>query len=192
MADDNLAYKYDEIYDELINGEIFLMTPRPTVNHNRVSSNIEKIFSNHLENKLCESFRDGVDLYLNDKNRFVPDGMIVCDRSKIKADGVHGAPDLVIEVLSPSTAKNDRGKKKDAYEKAGAGEYWIVNTVDKSIEVYLLESGKYVLDNVYSIYPDYILKKMNDEERAAVETELKCSLFDDLTIKLEDIFANMF
>ena len=58
--------------------------------------------------------------------------------------------------------------------------------------MYLLESGKYVLDNVYSIYPDYILKKMNDEERAAVETELKCSLFDDLTIKLEDIFANMF
>ena len=42
MADDNLAYKYDEIYDELINGEIFLMTPRPTVNHNRVSSNIDR------------------------------------------------------------------------------------------------------------------------------------------------------
>ena len=192
MNSNNSAYQYNETYDELIDGKIVMMTPRPAVNHNIVSGNIFHIFKNYLSGKTCMPFSNSADLYLSENNRFVPDGMIVCDRSKIKYDGVYGAPDLVIEVLSPSTAKNDRGKKKDAYEKAGVGEYWIVNTVDKSIEVYLLESGKYVLDNVYSIYPDYILKKMNDEERAAVETELKCSLFDDLTIKLEDIFANMF
>ena len=96
MNSDNLAYKYDEICDELINGEIVMMTPRPAVNHNIIAGNIYTIFNVYLRGKSCMSFGDGVDLYLNDKNRFVPDGMIVCDRSKIKADGVHGAPDLVI------------------------------------------------------------------------------------------------
>ena len=73
--------------------------------------------------------------------RFVPDFMVVCDREKIKADGVHSAPDLVLEVLSPSTAKNDKGYKKSVYESSGVPEYWIVSPKEKSIEVYLLQDG---------------------------------------------------
>ncbi|MCI8284213.1 MAG: Uma2 family endonuclease [Firmicutes bacterium] len=193
MNADNLEYEiYDEVYDELIGGEIVVMTPRPAVNHNMVSGNIFYVLKKYFDGKPCIPFGDGVDLYLSEENRFVPDGMIVCDRDKIKSDGVYGAPDMVIEVLSPSTAKNDKSKKKDAYEKAGVREYWIVNTMDKSIEVYLLKNGRFILDNIYSVYPEYLLKKMNDEERAAVETEFKCSLFDDLVIKLDDIFKNMF
>ncbi len=157
--DDNSALENDiGIYDELIDGEIVMMSPRPAVNHNIVAGNIHTIFNVYLRDKPCVPFGDGTDLYLSKNNRFIPDGMIVCDRSKIKSDGVYGAPDLVIEVLSPSTAKNDKFKKKNAYEKAGVREYWIVDTMNKSIEIYLLKGKNYILDNVYSIYPDYLLK----------------------------------
>ena len=117
--------------------------------------------------------------------------MVVCDRDKIKQDGVHGVPDLVVEVLSPSTMRNDRGHKKDAYAQCGVQEYWIVNPVDKSVESYCLDGAVYVLHDVYALRPDWELEKMTDEERAALVTQFKCSLFDDLTIQIADIFERV-
>lgn len=191
--DDNLAYIYEEeSWNEMIDGNLVAMSPRPTVNHNIVASNIYRIFANYLKGKKCVSFADGTDLYLTKKDRFVPDGMIVCDIKKIKLNGVYGAPDLVIEVLSPNTAKNDKGHKKSIYEKSGVWEYWIVDPLNKMIEVYLLEDGKFILDEVYSIFPDYMLEKMTKEEQAAIPIKFKCSLFDDLTIYLEDVFERTF
>lgn len=150
------------------------------------------IFSNYLDGKKCIPFGDGTDLYLFENDRFIPDGMIICDKDKIKPDGVYGAPDLVVEVLSPSTVKNDRGYKKDMYEKAGVPEYWIVNPADKTLEVYLLKGNQYILNDTFSVYPDYILDKMTEKERAAVVTQFQCHLFHDLTIKLENIFKRVF
>jgi len=183
----NLAYE-DETWDEMINGQIIMMSPRPTTNHIQVAGNIYNIFSNYLKGKRCRPFPDGADLYLTEKDRFVPDGMIVCDPNKIHQNGVHGAPDLVVEVLSSSTAKRDRVYKKATYEKAGVKEYWIVNPIDKSIEQYLLENGQFVLNEVYVIHPDYVIEKMTEEEKATIITEFKCSLYDDLLIKIEDVF----
>ena len=182
----------EEIWTEIINGKVIAMSPRPSVNHHRVSLNIANIFSGFLKGKTCQVFGDGVDLFLSEQNRFIPDGMIVCDPDKVKHGGVYGAPDLVIEVLSPGTARNDRGSKKDAYETAGVREYWIVEPEAKSVEFYLLKNGKFLLDNVYSVYPDYLLGKMSTEEKAAVPAEFHCSLYEDLTITLEDVFADMF
>lgn len=173
----NTAYQ-EEVWTEIISGELITMSPRPSVNHHRVSLNIANIFSKFLKRKTYQVFGDGVDLFLSDQNRFIPDGMIVCNLDKIKRDGIYGTPDLVIEVLSPSTARYDRGHKKDAYEAAGVREYWIVEPEVKSLEVYLLKDGKFILDNVYSIYPDYLLEKMSDEEKAAIPTEFRCSLYD--------------
>ena len=185
----NLAYQYeDEIWDEMIDGKIVAMSPRPAVNHNIISGNIYHIFKTYLSGKKCVPFGDGTDLYLTPKDRFVPDGMIVCNRDKIKPKGVYGAPDLVIEVLSPSTAKNDRGYKKRVYGTCGIPEYWIVSPSEKAVYVYLLQDRKYNLDNVYSLYPDYMLTKMTEEEQAAIPTEFQCHLFRDLVIRLEDIF----
>ena len=185
----NLAYQYeDEIWDEMIDGKIVAMSPRPAVNHNIISGNIYHIFKTYLSGKKCVPFGDGTDLYLTPKDRFVPDGMIVCNRDKIKPKGVYGAPDLVIEVLSPSTAKNDRGYKKRVYGTCGIPEYWIVSPSEKAVYVYLLQDGQYNLDNVYSLYPDYMLTKMTEEEQAAIPTEFQCHLFRDLVIRLEDIF----
>lgn len=186
---DNLAYQ-EEYKEEMLNGEIVLMSPSPTVNHNIISENICTIFKVYLKGKPCIPFGDGTDLHLTDKDCFVPDGMIVCDRNKIKTTGVYGAPNLVLEILSPSTSKRDRGYKKNLYEKCGVTEYWIVSPKERSIEVYLLKDGKYILDNIYIDYPDYELERMTEEEKANVITDFKCHLYDDLIISLDDIFSD--
>ena len=188
---ENLAYQ-EMRREELIDGEAVMMSPRPTVNHNRVAYNIATLFDNYLRGKKCVPFSDGVDLYLDEKNRFIPDFMIVCDPDKIKPDGVYGAPDLVVEVLSPSTAKNDRGYKKDTYAKFGVREYWLVSPGDKTVEVYRAENGAFFLYDIYSQHPDWELAKMSKVERLTVVTHFKCSLYDDLEISLEDIFYRTF
>ena len=188
----NMAYNYDDDYrSELINGKIIMMSPRPVFNHVTVASNIYRIFANYLKGKSCTPFDDGFDLYLTKKDHFVPDAMVVCDPDKIHNDGVHGAPDLVVEVLSPSTAKRDKTYKKQVYEQCGVQEYWIVDVDSKRLEQYLLQEGQLQLVEVYSVYPDYIWNKMTAEEQAAVPLELKCSLYDDLLIKLEDVFERV-
>ena len=118
--------------------------------------------------------------------------MVVCDPDKIKSDGIHGAPDLVVEVLSPSTARNDKTHKKDVYASCGVREYWLVSPGDKTVEVYRTDGIEFVLHEIYALRPDWELEKMSEEERAAVETHFKCSLFDDLEISPEDIFCRTF
>ena len=187
---DNLAYQ-EERREELIGGKVVMMSPA-SAEHVYTAGSIYNIFKNYLKGKNCIPFSDGLLVHLTDENKFVPDMMVVCDRSKIKSDGVHGAPDLVVEVLSPSTAKDDRTRKKEVYEACGVPEYWLVSPTDKSIEIYLLESGKYILHDVYTVRPDWVLKQMTDEERAAIVTEFKCHLYDDLIIRLDDIFGDLF
>lgn len=185
--DGNLAYKLEPV-EETIGGKVVMMAS-PTVNHNRTAGNIHTIFDVYLKGRKCEPFQDGTALFLEeDREEYKPDMMVVCDPDKVQADGVHGAPDLVVEVLSPSTGRNDRGHKKDAYEKYGVREYWIVDPANRAVEQYILESGRLILRDVYQQYPSFMLKKMNEEERAALVTEFQCTLFDDLTIPLEDVF----
>ncbi|MCI8441546.1 MAG: Uma2 family endonuclease, partial [Provencibacterium sp.] len=96
---DNLAYQ-EEIRDEMLNGRVVLMSPRPTVNHNRVIGNIFFAFMGYLRGKTCEPFADGTDVYLSEKDRVIPDVMIICKKEIIKRKGVFGVPDLIVEVLS--------------------------------------------------------------------------------------------
>lgn len=191
----NLAYQDDFIAkrrEELIGGKVVMMSPRPSFNHNQVSYNIATLFAHYLRGKKCTPIADGMDLYLDEDNQFVPDFMVVCDPDKIKSDGVHGAPDLVVEVLSPSTMRNDKTHKKDVYARCGVQEYWIVDPVSKSLEIYRTNGTGFDLDDIYALHPDWELAKMSEEERAAVVTHFRCSLFDDLDISLEDIFYRTF
>ena len=174
----NLAYQEDR-REELIGGKVVMMSPA-SAGHTYVAG------------KKCVPFGDGLLVHLTDEDKFVPDMMVVCDRDKIKRTYIDGAPDLVVEVLSPGTAKNDKGYKKRVYESSGVPEYWLVNPADKSIEVYLLENGRYTVDNVYTLYPAEELEEMTDEERAAIVTEFRCHLYDDLIIRLDDIFGDLF
>ena len=191
----NLAYQDDfaaKRREELVDGKTVMMSPRPSVNHSQVASNIYYLFAHYLRKKTCRPLADGVDLYLDEDNQFIPDFMVVCDPDKIKPDGVHGAPDLVVEVLSPSTARNDKTRKKDIYARCGVQEYWIVDPSGKSLEIYRTSGSEFMLYDVHALYPDWQLAQMSEDERAAVVTHFKCSLFDDLDISLEDIFYRTF
>lgn len=187
---DNLAYQ-DDIRFEKINGQIVAMSPSPLVNHSMIVGNIYTLFKSYLKGKTCRTFSDNVDVHLDEHNTFIPDVTIVCKRDIIKPNGIYGTPDLVVEILSPSTSRRDKKEKKDAYEKHGVKEYWIVSPNDKSVEVHLLKNDTFVLDNVYTVYPDYLLEKMSPEDKSKIIEEFKVSLFDDLIIKLDDVFESV-
>lgn len=187
---DNLAFN-DDIDFEVIDGKTYYMTPRPVPNHNTVIVNLTAIFRNYLKGKNCIVFSDGVDLHLDEKNKVIPDLMVICNRDFIKSNGVYGAPNLIIEVLSPTTAIRDKGHKKNLYERNGVKEYWLVDISNKSIEVYILKEEKYVLEYIYAIYPDYIIEKMTEDEKQKIITQYKTSIFPDLTISLDDVFYNV-
>ncbi len=196
---DNLAY-IDDIYEnelktELINGKIVMMSPRPKIDHVTVSDNIFFAFRTYLKGKNCRAFSEA-DVFVDEKNRFIPDAMIVCDSDKIQQDGIHGAPDLVVEVLSRSTAKNDRTIKKYLYAKSGVKEYWIVDTWGKYVEVYYNKSGYFVLDNTYFYYTDDEIAQNDkladdDRDKVVIYDRIKVSVCDDLFVKLKDIFENI-
>lgn len=194
---DNLTYVDDFVLKrkrEVIDGVVYMMSPRPRYEHVTVSGNIFFIFRQYLKGKTCRVFPDGLDLFLDEKNQFVPDVMIVCDKNKIKHNGVHGAPDLVVEVLSKTTAQNDKTKKKDAYERVGVKEYWLVDTWSKAVEVYLNDNGHFVLNHIYYYLTDEEIAENNalpDDDMnkiKKVDKEIKVSIFQDLVVKLEDVF----
>ena len=188
----NLAYARDESAwrEELIAGTLVAMAPG-TVNHNRVKGNIYRIFSNYLVGRTCEALPDGTAVYLTETDYYIPDVTVVCEPERIQWNGVHGAPDLVVEVLSPRTAKQDRGRKKEIYEASGVPEYWIVTPGEKTVEQYVLEGGRYVLRETYTLFPPRELEAMTETERARIATEFRCSLDDGLVIRLEEVFARV-
>ena len=175
---------------EILGGKIYNMA-RGTPNHNTIITNISRIFGNFLRGKKCRLFSDGVDVKFDEENTTVPDVMIVCNRDIITKNRIEGAPDLIVEVLSPSTAINDIGYKKDLYEKYGVKEYWIVNQADRSIQVYVLINGGYKLDRLYMVYEDWALYGMDDEEKSGIIKEFKTSLYGDLLISVEEVFENV-
>lgn len=184
--DGNLAYQ-EESREEMLDGKIYLMS-NPSINHYQISLNIVFAFQTRLKGKSCRPFGDGVDVYLTDRNRVIPDAMIVCNKDIIKMDGIHGVPDLIAEILSPSTTKNDRGYKKDLYEAAGVKEYWIVDPNSYSIETYLLADGKYKLNGVYML-PN---NNMIDKDKESCQDTVPVSFYDGFSIPLEEIFNNLF
>ena len=187
-----LAYNYgndSETDYEKINGKIFMLA-RTAVNHSLVMRRLGSIWDAYLRGKRCVALLEP-DLFLDEDNQFIPDLAVVCDRKKLRPNGVYGAPDLVIEILSPSTAANDRGAKKDTYERVGVKEYWLVNPTDKSIEVYHLAENRFVLDNVYHAFTDDEWNDLSDKDRANATLSLKVSLYDDFSVDVAEVFADM-
>lgn len=177
-------FEPDKFWEELHNGESVLLYPRPSVCHNWVASNIAFQFANYLTGAVGYEIGFGTDLYLSEKDRFLPDVMVVCDQSKCKPQGIAGPPDLVVEVIAPQTALRDRGYKKKAYETSGVREYWIVDPVSKTIEQYFLKDGELEIAAVHTLLPE----DLREEDYTSA---FQCSLYDDLTLHLEDIFSKM-
>ena len=182
-------YQDEEESYELINGEVYMMS-RPNTAHMTVEGNIFNSFKNYLKGKRCRPFNE-TDVFLDKENNFIPDVMIVCNPEIIKKKGIYGAPDLVVEILSPSTANKDRGSKFKIYEKFGVKEYWLVTPESKTVEVYLLNNGKLEFNYSYMIYPDYEWESLTEEKKAKIRMEIKISLYDDFYVKLEDVFEDI-
>jgi Uma2 family endonuclease len=113
-----------------------------------------------------------VDDYDNADNVFEPDFTIVCTNNQLDEYGCKGAPSLVIEVFSPSTSRNDRIKKYNTYQKFGVFEYWIVDPLNETVEIYVLDDGTYRRGNVYGR-----------------EDVIKSHQFGDLEVVREDMFS---
>lgn len=129
---------------ELIGGEAFLMSPAPATRHQDVVVELTRQLANFLLGKNCRLLTSPIDVLLphgteedDDVDTVVqPDLVVVCDRAKITRKGVRGAPDLVIEVLSPSTATRDQVVKRQLYQQHGVREYWLVDPDDGWVLVY--------------------------------------------------------
>lgn len=131
---------------ELING-IIVKRASPSAEHQRISRHLSRMMDNFIfDNKLGEFLTAPLDVYLTDTDLTQPDLIFVLkEKAHIVKGFIKGIPDLLVEILSPSTAKTDKGDKRKLYQRCGVTEYWIVDPKSQSIEVYVLEAGSYEL-----------------------------------------------
>lgn len=170
-------------WDEGNRYEIFdgvpVLLASPTTKHQGGVSFLTIEFGTHFKGKHCRIFPSPftvrfseIDDYENADNVFEPDVSIVCNKEQLDQYGCKGAPSLVVEVLSPSTSRNDRIKKYNAYQKFGVREYWIVDPLNETVEIYILDEGIYKRWNVYGR-----------------EDVIKSKQFDILEIAGEEMFS---
>ena len=175
---DYLTWNFKERI-ELIRGKIFKMSPAPTITHQRISSNIEFIFLCYLKDSHCKCLHAPIDVRLNGKlfrkkkrrddeitTVVQPDIIVVCDPEKLKdSRSVDGAPDLVVEILSPGNTRTETKYKFDLYEENGVLEYWVVYPEYQQIYVYLLNEqdvyGKPVIYEANENISSVVLKGLS-------------------------------
>ena len=138
----------DDVRYELFNGVPIAMSP-PLTKHQDILIELTIILGGFLKGKQCKLFIAPSDVLFEDDYVFQPDLYVLCDKSKRHDRGCKGAPDLVIEILSPSTARVDMLEKYNVYLKNGVKEYWIVDPEYRVLKQFILENSKYV-HNVYS------------------------------------------
>jgi len=139
----------DENRYELIDGVAFMMSA-PSMAHQTMITEMLRQLANFLRGKQCRVLVAPFDVCLNargdeDDTVVQPDLLVVCDDSKLDKKRCNGAPDLIIEIVSPSSSRHDRFRKLNKYLFAGVREYWIVDPDDKILNVHVLENGKYVI-----------------------------------------------
>ena len=159
------------VHAELVDGELVMMD-QPTILHQAISGNIFVQISNSLKDKSCKVFSGRTGVRLGADTVFVPDVMVVCDKSKLDNGKVcDGAPDMIVEVLSPTTARHDKVVKFTKYLKAGVREYWMVDPDTNTVQSYVLDNGRYVM-NPYS-----------DED-----TAVPVHVAEGCTVNLQEVF----
>ncbi len=171
-------YTIDDIYAlpeghraELIEGQIYNMAP-PNLIHQRISYQLSRIIGNYIsDNKgRCEVFPAPFAVFLNaDENTYVePDISVICDKHKLNEHGCIGAPDFIIEVVSPSSRKMDYSTKNTLYTNAGVREYWIVDSFKERTTVY-----RYEEDAAPMIYP--------------FNQDIPSAIFENLRIRISNL-----
>jgi len=166
---------------EIIDGEPILMAP-PVVRHQRISGALFAQLYNYLEGKTCEVFSApfAVRLFEEDGDApedvdtvVEPDLSVICDPGKLDDYGCKGAPDLVMEILSPSTQRHDRITKFNLYQRAGVREYWIVDPMSQTVQVFLRNGVGFLCP--YEAY--------------GIDDAAKVNVLDECVIDLQKVFA---
>ncbi len=177
---DYLTWNFKERL-ELFRGKIFKMSPAPNRYHQTISARIHIIFANSLKKNLCNVYYAPFDVRLvktKTKDEKVltvvqPDLCIICDEEKLDDRGCNGAPDLIVEILSPGNTKKEMGIKFDLYEENEVKEYWLVDPSEKTVLIYTLQNKKY-----FGLKP------------FIVDDIIKSPLFPKLKFKIKDIFSS--
>ena len=166
MRKEELKYTYGDYLHwpegerwEIIDGVAYDMSPAPTGKHQEIVGELHRQLANYLQGKPCHAYIAPYDVILpeagedaEDSETVVqPDIAVICDRSKRTPRGCVGAPDMVIEILSPSTSKKDMKEKKALYERAGVREYWIVQPDEKWVLIYTRDKdGKFCSHDTFT------------------------------------------
>jgi Uma2 family endonuclease len=174
-------YTIDDIYNlpegeraELINGQVYNMAS-PSYSHQAILGELFAQIHNHIKEKKgpCKVVPAPFAVFLhNDEYTYLePDISVICDPSKLDEKGCHGAPDLIVEIISPSTISHDYIRKYALYEKAGVREYWIVNPQNKEVAVCTFNSDE----------PN------PDPTRYSFAEQVKVGIFDDLLVDFSEM-----
>ncbi len=180
---DYLGWNFKERV-ELIKGKLYKMSPAPSRIHQKVSGNLNYSIKHYFKNKSCEVYAAPFDVrlplpleYQQEKKITTvvqPDICVICDLSKLDPRGCVGAPDWVIEILSPKTGAKDINEKFDIYEHSGVREYWIVHPTDCTVLPYLLDNkGKF---------------RLVRQRPYTIGEQIPVGIFPDFKIALEEIF----
>ncbi|MEX8546717.1 MAG: Uma2 family endonuclease [Mucilaginibacter sp.] len=178
---DYLKWNFDERL-ELIKGKIFPMSPAPVEIHQRISTIVGNELYNNLKGKPCRVYSAPFDVRLIRKSKkdkeiitvVQPDICVICDLSKIDGRGCIGAPDIVVEILSPSNNKKELKNKYEVYEEAGVKEYWIIHPSEKTF-------FKYVLDEAGKFQPTNLL---------TFGDEVTSPILPNFALNLDEVFAD--
>lgn len=176
LAHEMKKYTYEDLLKiddgnryELIDGQLYLMSS-PTTKHQEVVGTIYVQLYNYLIGKKCKVFVSPLDVCLSgvrnpkkEYNVLEPDVMVVCDESKISDKAIEGAPDIIIEVVSPSSRKHDTFVKFNLYQYYGVKEYWIIDLEAEVIYQYILnEKNIYTLPKTYEITEDVKVNRLKN------------------------------
>ncbi|OZB94250.1 Uma2 family endonuclease [Paenibacillus sp. XY044] len=182
--DEKKMYTYQEwlTWDgtwELINGKAYNMSPAPTSLHQFIVGELHFALRTYLQNRDCYVFVAPFDVFFSESDQYImpdhivqPDLSVVCSKDQIVKNGCQGAPTLIVEVLSPSTALKDFNEKFNLYQKFGVQEYWIADPGNRTVHVYALQDGLYQVRELYT-----------------EQDTVKSILFKDFEISLSRLFS---
>lgn len=153
---DYLTWQFKERV-ELLAGKIFRISPGPSRRHQEIVLEIGAQFHQYLKGEKCKAYVAPFDVRLSPENVVQPDVCVICDPSKLDDAGCKGAPELVAEIISPSSVKRDLKIKFDLYEKYGVQEYWVIDPLHQTVTQHVLDtSGHYKTVKPYAL--DGLLK----------------------------------
>jgi Uma2 family endonuclease len=175
---DYLTWRFKEMV-ELIKGKLYILSPAPAERHQRLVTNLTIEIGSHFKGKSCHVYVAPFDVRLvkagaNDSEVSTvvqPDICVICDSNKIDEKGCAGAPDLIVEILSPASSKKDLNEKFNLYEENGVQEYWVVFPDSNVVNQYLLTDGVY-----------------EQTQSLGRSDTLRSAIFPDLVIDLRQVF----